>query len=92
MHICKARFPDCLNAEYFAKMLSLYCCYLNTIIFTFKRDHLTSVPLIYNVLQGKHILREVGLVRSVAAGPDDGRTLASMKFQTGDYLDIALLI
>ena len=39
-------------------------------------------------------MREVGQVRgdAHAPGPDDGRTLASLKFQTGDYMDVALIV
>ena len=41
-------------------------------------------------VQGKHVMREVGVVRSIDGGPDDDRTLASLKFQIGDYVDVAL--
>jgi hypothetical protein len=35
-------------------------------------------------------LLQLGNVSSTRPGPDDDKTLASLKFQTGDYIDIAV--
>ena len=40
--------------------------------------------------QGRYTLRSVGVVRAFGEGPDDAVTLASLQFQIGDYLDVAI--
>lgn len=34
---------------------------------------------------------QVGLVHSTRPGEDDNKTLKSLQFQTGDFLDVAIL-
>lgn len=36
-------------------------------------------------------LKEVGITHSLRRGADDEKTLASLHFQTGDYMDCAIL-
>ena len=45
-----------------------------------------------NAMQGRHVLRDVGIVRSAGEGPQDNLTLAEIKHQTGDYLDVAVFL
>jgi histone deacetylase complex subunit SAP18 len=40
---------------------------------------------------GGYRMREAGTVHSVRAGRDDERSLRSLRFQTGDFLDVAIL-
>jgi len=49
-----------------------------------------SFQLVYIDRSGSHQMRPLGSV-SVGAGPDDDKCLRDLGFQTGDYLDIAVL-
>lgn len=46
--------------------------------------------LVYPDRRGHNVMRVVGQVHSSRVGQDDVKTLAALKFQTGDYLDVAV--
>lgn len=46
--------------------------------------------LIYPDRRGRSVLRPVGAVLSKRTGEDDVKTLRSLGFQIGDYLDVAI--
>lgn len=46
--------------------------------------------LVYPDRRGHNVMRVVGQVHSSRVGEDDVKTLRSLKFQTGDYLDVAV--
>lgn len=52
-----------------------------------------SFALVYPNAQGVHVLRHVGTISTAAGKPggDDGRELRHLRFQTGDYLDVAII-
>lgn len=43
-------------------------------------------------LQGVHVLREAGTVHSSQPSDADNLTLEQIKHQTGDYLDVAVIM
>eukprot|EP00823_Brevimastigomonas_motovehiculus_P009395 TRINITY_DN9058_c0_g1_i1.p1 TRINITY_DN9058_c0_g1~~TRINITY_DN9058_c0_g1_i1.p1 ORF type:complete len:138 (+),score=9.89 TRINITY_DN9058_c0_g1_i1:36-416(+) len=57
------------------------------------RDHTAkfSFAFVYPDKRGKNVLKTVGYTFSNRTSPDDNRTLASLKFETGDFLDVAIL-
>eukprot|EP00747_Dinoflagellata_sp_TGD_P196821 gnl/TRDRNA2_/TRDRNA2_67413_c0_seq1.p1 gnl/TRDRNA2_/TRDRNA2_67413_c0~~gnl/TRDRNA2_/TRDRNA2_67413_c0_seq1.p1 ORF type:complete len:200 (-),score=30.39 gnl/TRDRNA2_/TRDRNA2_67413_c0_seq1:77-676(-) len=48
--------------------------------------------LIYPDKAGKNVMTELGTVSAQNRGTDDGKTLSSSKFQTGDLLDLAIYV
>ncbi|CAK4645460.1 hypothetical protein LEN26_000135 [Aphanomyces euteiches] len=55
-----------------------------------KRNRL-AISLVYPDRRGKFIVKKSGLVNTNRKGPDDDKTLASLGFQNGDFLDVAIL-
>jgi|EP00953_Heterococcus_sp_UTEX-ZZ885_P023545 histone deacetylase complex subunit SAP18 len=55
-----------------------------------RRNARLEFSIVYPDRTGKMVMREVGVVHSTRAGPPDQSTLRDLKFQTGDYLDIAI--
>lgn len=51
----------------------------------------SSLLHIWQDKRGTLVLKEVGIVHALRRGADDDRTLASLQFQTGDFLDCAVL-
>ncbi|KAK9840666.1 hypothetical protein WJX81_008397 [Elliptochloris bilobata] len=47
--------------------------------------------LIYPDRRGRNVLREVGQTSATRRGPDDEKTLRDLNFQTGDFMDVAIL-
>lgn len=47
--------------------------------------------LVYPDRRGHNVMRVVGQVHSARQGEDDRKTLRAIKFQTGDYLSVAVL-
>mmetsp|Transcript_15893 Transcript_15893/g.47819 ORF Transcript_15893/g.47819 Transcript_15893/m.47819 type:complete len:239 (+) Transcript_15893:198-914(+) len=47
--------------------------------------------LVYPDRRGHNVMRIVGQVHSSRSGEDDTKTLRAIKFQTGDYLSVAVL-
>ncbi|XP_078176612.1 SIN3 associated polypeptide P18 isoform X2 [Carex rostrata] len=57
-----------------------------------KRDAKLSFAFVYPDKNGRFIVRPVGRTFSFGNGRlDDGKTLADLDFQIGDYLDVAIL-
>mmetsp|Transcript_6379 Transcript_6379/g.14166 ORF Transcript_6379/g.14166 Transcript_6379/m.14166 type:complete len:192 (-) Transcript_6379:895-1470(-) len=50
-----------------------------------------SFAFVYPDRRGRNVMRQVGLVHSTRLGDDDHKTLKSLSFQTGDFLDVAIL-
>mmetsp|Transcript_35996 Transcript_35996/g.90920 ORF Transcript_35996/g.90920 Transcript_35996/m.90920 type:complete len:174 (-) Transcript_35996:252-773(-) len=50
-----------------------------------------SFAFVYPDRSGRNVMRQVGMVHSSRVSDDDARTLKSLRFQTGDYLDVAIL-
>lgn len=46
---------------------------------------------VYPDAKGRNTMRPVGVVNSSRVGPDDTKTLKKLSFQTGDYLDVAIM-
>ena len=42
--------------------------------------------------RGRNVMKEVGVVRNRRPGPDNQKSLQSLRFQTGDFLDVAIYI
>nr|GMD29851.1 histone deacetylase complex subunit SAP18-like [Ipomoea batatas]GMD33195.1 histone deacetylase complex subunit SAP18-like [Ipomoea batatas] len=58
-----------------------------------KRDAMLSFAFVYPDKNGKFVVREVGKTYSIPSGrrPDSGnQTLSDLKFEIGDYLDVAI--
>ncbi|XP_019159239.1 PREDICTED: histone deacetylase complex subunit SAP18 [Ipomoea nil] len=58
-----------------------------------KRDAMLSFAFVYPDKNGKFVVREVGKTYSIPSGrrPDSGnQTLSDLKFEIGDYLDVAV--
>ncbi|CAM9573068.1 unnamed protein product [Ascophyllum nodosum] len=55
-----------------------------------RRTARLSFALVYPDSQGKQVLRQIAMVSSVRAGPDDAKTLRELKFQKGDYMEVAI--
>lgn len=51
-----------------------------------------AFALVYPDRRGKNVMRQVGIVHNRLPGPDDNKTLKSLNFQTGDFLDVAIYI
>ncbi|RMZ52279.1 hypothetical protein APUTEX25_001669, partial [Auxenochlorella protothecoides] len=49
-----------------------------------------SFSLVYPDRRGRNVLRHVGVVHSSRLGEDDVKTLRSINFQIGDFLDVAI--
>jgi histone deacetylase complex subunit SAP18 len=47
---------------------------------------------VYPDKRGKNVMRHVGTVHSRIKGEDDAKSLASLNFQTGDFLDVAIML
>lgn len=47
--------------------------------------------LVYPDKKGRNVMRQVGVTNSTRPGPDDLKTLKSIQFQTGDYMDVAIM-
>ena len=50
-----------------------------------------SFALIYPDKSGKSVVRVIGKTHSSRHGDDDDKTLQELKFETGDFLDVAVL-
>lgn len=50
-----------------------------------------SFAFVYPDKRGRNVMRQVGLVHSTRPGEDDNKTLKALNFQTGDFLDVAIL-
>ncbi|CAD7699811.1 unnamed protein product [Ostreobium quekettii] len=50
-----------------------------------------SFAFVYPDRKGRNVMRQVGVTHSSRAGEDDNKTLKALNFQTGDFLDIAIL-
>lgn len=50
-----------------------------------------SFAFVYPDRRGHNVMRQVGQVHSTRPSEDDNKTLQSLNFQTGDYLDVAIL-
>ncbi|EEF50433.1 histone deacetylase complex subunit SAP18 [Ricinus communis] len=57
-----------------------------------RRDARLSFAFVYPDKNGRFVVREVGKTYSNRSGKlDDGKALAELGFQIGDYLDVAIL-
>ncbi|XP_058085494.1 histone deacetylase complex subunit SAP18 isoform X2 [Magnolia sinica] len=58
-----------------------------------RRDAKLSFAFVYPDKNGRYVVRPVGMTHSYGIGrrPDDGKALAELSFQIGDYLDVAIL-
>lgn len=50
-----------------------------------------SFSLVYPDRYGRYVIRQVGVVHALKPSEDDLKTLKGLKFQTGDFMDVALL-
>lgn len=55
-----------------------------------QRQSRMGFALIYPDRNGRNIMRIVGQVHSSRIGDDDNKTLKQVKFQTGDFVDVAV--
>lgn len=51
-----------------------------------------SFAFIYPDRRGRNVMRVVGNVHSKRPGEDDNKTLRGLSFQTGDFLDVGIII
>ena len=49
-----------------------------------------GMSLVYPDKRGRPKLRAIGTVHATRKGSDDNKTLSQVKFQTGDFLDVAI--
>ncbi|KAF8379377.1 hypothetical protein HHK36_028811 [Tetracentron sinense] len=58
-----------------------------------RRDAKLSFAFVYPDKNGRYVVRQVGMTHSYGNGRrlDDGKALAELSFQIGDYLDVAIL-
>jgi len=57
-----------------------------------KRDARLAFSFVYPDKRGRNIMRDVGMVNSTRKGDDDTKTLDQLHFETGDFLDVAVLL
>lgn len=50
-----------------------------------------SFAFVYPDRKGHNVMRQVGITFSTRPGEDDHKTLRSLNFQTGDFLDVAIM-
>lgn len=50
-----------------------------------------SFAIVYPDKRGVLVLKEVGSTHALRRGSDDDKTLADLKFQPGDYVDVAVI-
>ena len=55
------------------------------------RNSQLSLAVVYPDRRGVMVLKEVGIIHALRHGPDDLKTLEKLQFQTGDFLDCAVL-
>jgi len=55
-----------------------------------QRDARLEFAFVYPDTSGKNVVRKVGTTYARRRAPDDRRTLADLKFETGDFLDVAI--
>mmetsp|Transcript_41336 Transcript_41336/g.60908 ORF Transcript_41336/g.60908 Transcript_41336/m.60908 type:complete len:138 (+) Transcript_41336:59-472(+) len=55
-----------------------------------RRSARLSFSFVYPDKRGRNVMKQVGMVYSQRKGEDDNKTLKSLRFQTGDFLDIAI--
>ena len=56
-----------------------------------RRSVRLSFAFVFPNKEGRMVVRKVGEVDARSKGVDDERTLSSLQFQTGDFLDVAVL-
>jgi len=56
-----------------------------------KRDVRLSFAFVYPDKRGRMVLKEVGKIHSTKKGDDDEKTLDYLHFETGDYIDVAIV-
>lgn len=56
------------------------------------RDARLSFSFVYPDTSGKNVVRYVGTVSINKRTTEDKRTLQSLRFETGDFLDVAILL
>jgi histone deacetylase complex subunit SAP18 len=49
-----------------------------------------SFAFVYPDKQGHNVMKQVGMVSGIRKLDDENKTLGSLRFQTGDFLDIAI--
>ena len=49
-----------------------------------------SFAFVYPDKRGQNVMKQVGMVSAMRKLDDENKTLASLRFQTGDFLDIAI--
>jgi len=50
-----------------------------------------SFAIVYPDKRGTLTLKEVGSTHALRRGPDDEKTLRDFHFQTGDFIDVAII-
>ena len=55
------------------------------------RNSQLSLAAVYPDRRGVMVLKEFGIIHALRYGPDDIKTLESLQFETGDFLDCAVL-
>ena len=56
-----------------------------------ERNSQLSFAIVYPDKRGTLVLKEVGIIHSLRKGEHDDKNLAGLHFQTGDFLDVAVL-
>mmetsp|Transcript_6253 Transcript_6253/g.9441 ORF Transcript_6253/g.9441 Transcript_6253/m.9441 type:complete len:145 (+) Transcript_6253:81-515(+) len=56
-----------------------------------QRNSAFDISLVYPDRNGDHKLRQLAHINLTRQGNDDNKTLCELKFETGDYLDIAIV-
>jgi len=55
-------------------------------------DARLSFAFVYPDKRGKNVVRQVGMTYSNRKSEDDRKTLHDLRFETGDFLDVAIYI
>eukprot|EP01120_Amphizonella_sp_Union-15-10_P012162 TRINITY_DN5363_c0_g1_i1.p1 TRINITY_DN5363_c0_g1~~TRINITY_DN5363_c0_g1_i1.p1 ORF type:complete len:189 (-),score=31.46 TRINITY_DN5363_c0_g1_i1:9-575(-) len=56
------------------------------------REARLTFSFVYPDSNGRYVMREVGSLHSTRPGKDDNKTLHELRFQTGDFLDVAIYV
>eukprot|EP01026_Neomeris_dumetosa_P045129 TRINITY_DN3822_c0_g1_i2.p3 TRINITY_DN3822_c0_g1~~TRINITY_DN3822_c0_g1_i2.p3 ORF type:complete len:138 (+),score=19.37 TRINITY_DN3822_c0_g1_i2:260-673(+) len=57
-----------------------------------KRNAVQYFSVVYPDRRGKMIMKDIGEVHCERKGEDDSKTLKELNFQTGDFLDVAIIV
>jgi histone deacetylase complex subunit SAP18 len=82
--------PICLYFRKDASLRELTDLIKNVNMGARRRNARLSFSFVYPDKRGKNVMKEIGVVTD-RRSDDEAKTLADLRFETGDYLDVAIL-